>query len=92
MSNEIKKGDRVRSFDFANGEYGRDLEGERACYVEGTVIDLPTMAECKRYHIVVERRIFGGKEILDGEDSVFPPINGTRSWLGRLMDCVELIT
>jgi hypothetical protein len=35
---DIKIGDRVRSFDFAVGDYGRDLRGWSAAYVEGEVI------------------------------------------------------
>ena len=41
---QIKIGDRVRSFDFAIGEFGRELLGEanseRAAYVEGTVVSI----------------------------------------------------
>lgn len=87
---EIQVGSKVRSFDFES----RDLEGERACYVEGTVMEVGVVLEgCARYRIVVEKRVFGGK-VLTGpnvEKEVFPPVNGTVSWLGRPIDVVEVI-
>ena len=87
--NDVQVGNLVRSFDFES----RDLEGDRACYVEGFVIGLVEMEGCMRYHIVVERRVFGGK-VLTGpnvEKEVFPPVNGTASWLGRPIDVVEVL-
>ena len=91
----VKVGDRVRSFDFD----GRDIEGEAACYIEGTVESItdpkihPHFRDCARYAIRVTRRIFAG-ENRDGEGSnvgecVYPPLNGTQSWLGRTMAGVE---
>ena len=85
----IQVGSKVRSFDFES----RDLEGERACYVEGVVKAIGEVMEgCERYVIEVTRDVFGG------EDSdrrvgitVYPPINGTPSWLGGSTNCVELV-
>ena len=61
---DITIGSRVRSFDFAelNGSYGRDLTGERACYVEGEVIGFEEIEGCQRYRILVDRDIFAGEE------------------------------
>lgn len=92
---EIVIGSRVRSFDFP---HNRDVEGERACYVEGTVTAIGWMdvfPDCPRYEIRVERIVFGGEEIALNRDSrthVYPPANGTRSLLsGDLTDGVVLI-
>jgi len=95
MATEIQKisvNDKVRSFDFA----GRDLEGERACYIEGTVVAMGEVIEgCARYEIMVERQVFGGKE-LTGEHSlvghpVYPPLNGTPTWGDEVTGCVYRI-
>ncbi len=93
----IQVGDRVRSFDFAKSfddgaQFGRDLEGERACYVEGIVQDILEVEGCQRYRILVDRDVFGGKE----EDRrlgrwVSPPINGTLKSFGGVTDFVELV-
>jgi hypothetical protein len=85
----LEVGARVRSFDFP--DVARELEGERACYVEGVVEgvcrDFP---DCPRYAIKVDRQVFAGKETdhLVGEH-VFPPLNGTPTWLGGTTDAVE---
>ena len=93
----IQVGDRVRSFDFADTfedgtHYGRDLEGDRACYVEGEVVGFDNIEECDRYRILIERDVFGGKE----DDRrigrlVMPPINGTPTLFGRATNFVELV-
>lgn len=86
----IKVGDRVRSFDFDD----RDLEGERACYVEGRVEEIVESGWCQRYAIRVERRVFGGEEIAEGyEDMVYPPVNGTKFVLrGSVASGVERLS
>ena len=56
----ISVGDRVRSFDFP---YCRDLDGQRACFVEGRVVDFKELEGCQRYVIDVERCVFGGKAV-----------------------------
>tara|TARA_A100001037_G_C14961359_1_gene549516 strand:- start:285 stop:545 length:261 start_codon:yes stop_codon:yes gene_type:complete len=85
----IQVGDKVRSFDFANS---RDIDGERACYVEGRVEEFVTRQGCQRYRILVERCVFGGKEV-DGRAGtyVFPPVNGTPTPFGGLTCFVELV-
>ncbi len=94
----IQVGDRVRSFDFADTfedgtQYGRDLEGERACYVEGVVVGFDNIEGCDRYRILVDRDVFGGKD----DDRrigrlVTPPINGTPKLFGSGTDFVESIS
>jgi hypothetical protein len=94
----MKIGDKVRSFDFAenfDGEiFGRDLEGERAAYVEGKLVNIQVHPrfgyDC--YEILVERDVFGGKESdrRVGE-KVYPPVNGTSTMMGRVCDNVELV-
>ena len=83
---EIIPGTRVRSFDFD----GRDVEGERACFVEGTVVGFCELEGCTRYDIIVDRRVFGGEDCAlsaDGE-RVFPPVNGTPKLFGGVCDGV----
>lgn len=84
---EVKVGDRVRSFHFED----RSLEGERACYVEGVVLATGRFGfpDCDRYKIAVDREVFGGElvEVPDGH-MVYPPLNGTPTWHGRVMDGV----
>lgn len=85
----LELGSRVRSF----SHDGRDVEGERASFVEGVLEgvcrDFP---DCLRYAIKVDRHVSGGKESdrLVGEH-VFPPLNGTPSWLGGETSGVEKI-
>lgn len=91
---KIEKGSRVRSFDFPS----RDLEGERACYVEGTVVQVGRFPEFRRdhdrYKIRVEREVFGGEEHTDfqvGAAFVYPPVNGLMTWGNRYTDGVHKI-
>ncbi|MBK26124.1 MAG: hypothetical protein CME70_19155 [Halobacteriovorax sp.] len=90
---DIQIGNRVRSFDFAQDDgYGRDLSGERACYVEGEVIGFDHIEGCQRYRILVDRDVFGGKE----EDRrvgriVTPPVNGTPTWSDQTTNYVEVV-
>lgn len=70
----IRVGSRVRSFDFE----GRDLTGDRACYVEGEV----TGTQMGHYVVLATRDVFAGRESTTaGKGSrvgtlVTPPING----------------
>ena len=79
INTDLKTGDLVRSFDFRYGDGdGDDIEGERACYVEGLIEGIDTDGfECHRYIIRVTRRVFAGevRDIGPGE-RVYPPING----------------
>ena len=84
----IRRGDRVRSFDFDC----RDINGERACYIEGTVSTISIEAGCARYVIVVERAVFGGKEVpFDRPKAVYPPVNGTLKMFGGVTNHVQRI-
>ena len=86
----VQVGDRVRSFDFIQGDFGRDLEGERACYVEGVVEALVEREGCPRYEIRVELDIFGGDECNHRVGNlVYPPVNGTPHLFGGSCDNVE---
>jgi len=92
----IQVGDRVRSFDFA---HARDILGERACYVEGHVVEADhvmresTYGACPRYGILVDREVFGGEEVSNRRvgHHVYPPVNGTPKSLGDVTDFVELV-
>lgn len=79
----IAVGTLVRSFDFAH--VGKtDVEGPDACFVEGEVIGVSREGwDCPRYAIRPTRRVFAG-EVLSEErlETIFPPLNGTASWLG----------
>ena len=94
----IQVGDRVRSFDFAQGDFGRELYGERACYVEGVVESFVEREGCPRYEVRVEVDVFGGEE--SGQRAgkrnrvgnlVYPPVNGTPKLFGGVCDNVELV-
>jgi hypothetical protein len=86
---KITVGTRVRSFDFR----GRDLTGDRACYVEGTVEAITEVRGCPRYDVRVERHVFGGIPLPeeDRNERVYPPVNGTPTSFGRVSDGVEAI-
>jgi len=89
---EIQIGNRVRSFDFADGPDGRALEGESACYVEGVVMAIEEIRGCDRYKILVDRDVFSGKESDNRVgNEVFPPVNGTPTLISGNTDYVELI-
>lgn len=88
----IAVGDYVRSFDFPRPDgSGRDLTGDRACYVEGTVSMIGEIDGCNRYLIHVSRCVFGGKEIpkTQREPYVNPPVNGTLKLFGGICNGVE---
>ena len=89
----IQVGSKVRSFDFARGDGGRELEGERACYVEGIVEGFKEVEGCERYIVRVDRKVFGGEEedILGRFPYVYPPVNGTPKLFGGVCDGVELV-
>ena len=84
----IQIGTQVRSFDF---HYMRDLEGPRSCYMEGKVVGFEEVRGCQRYVIEVDRCISGGEEQGDFPATIYPPVNGTPTWMGRVTDGVEAI-
>lgn len=76
----IQVGDYVRSFDFP------DMRSD--CYVEGTVVAIGRHAEfsndCDRYTIMVQKAVIEGKVREDvSAGIVYPPVNGTPTWLGK---------
>lgn len=78
----VKVGDRVRSYDFPD---------RVDCYVEGVVEEIgafPEFPGCERYRIKVDRAVFEGKPNGHFADFVFPPVNGTRTSMGRVCDGV----
>ena len=85
---DITIGTKVRSFDFD----GRDLEGDRACYVEGKVVGFHKEEYgCERYIIEVDRQVFGGEEKTNFPPVVNPPVNGTPTLWGDTTHFVEAI-
>lgn len=85
MADEIKVGDRVRSYDF-------DIT--RQCYVEGVVEEITEPMEgCRRYKIRVERRTWEGEEEPLSDDPelryVYPPLNGLPKLFGGYTNGVE---
>ena len=88
---EIAIGSKVRSFDF---HYMRDLDGPRSCYMEGTVTGFEEVRGCMRYVIEVDRCIGRGKELPAQEypPTIYPPVNGTPTTMGRITDGVEVIS
>ena len=85
---EISIGTKVRSFDF---HYMRDLDGPRSCYMEGVVTGIEKIRGCDRYVIEVNRCVGGGKERDDFPSTIIPPVNGTKTTMGRVTDGVEVI-
>ena len=100
----IAAGSLVRSFDFPflfeDGRVaGLDLDGERTCYIEGTVIAIgEDHAEgCPRYRIRVHKQVYfcseaGALTERSGEDGweILPPLNGTPIW-GRDYGCFGVV-
>ena len=87
----VEVGHRVRSFDF---HYMRDLDGPRSCYMEGEVtaiVEHPHFGY-KCYEIQVDRVIAGGKERDEMPTTIYPPVNGTKTTMGRVTDGVEVIS
>ena len=71
----IQIGDAVRSYDH---------EGDDAMFVDGVVVALREVDGCTRYDIVVTRHVRDGVDNLRRAGAhVFPPLNGTQTWLGR---------
>jgi hypothetical protein len=90
---EIKIGDKVRSFDFPDREE-KPLTGPRACYLEGEVIGFETRGGCLRYVVRCTKRVFGGVELdpREWEDTHFmPPVNGTPTLFGSVTNGVEKV-
>jgi len=90
----IKIGDRVRSHDFP--ERLLPASTRKPCYAEGVVESITDPAthefrDCARYQIRVERRVFSGEEVTEFEPHVFPPVNGTVSWLGSPVNGVKRV-
>ena len=84
---DIIVGNRVRSFDF---HYYRELEGDRACYMEGEVtriVEHPHFGY-KCYEIQVDRCVSGGIERDSYPEVIYPPVNGTKTTMGRSTDGV----
>ena len=88
----IQVGSKVRSFDFARDGRGRQLEGERACYIEGVVEGFKHLEGCERYVIRVDRKVWAGEEVDNPyRGHVYPPVNGTPTSLGGVCNGVELV-
>ena len=103
MSEEIQVGDVVRSFDQygpVSDEVAADLTGEDACYVVGVVEGIrepgsgqrpSQLDDCSRYESRVVSRIVRGTPSPIGSSHVYPPLNGTESLMGTVMDGVKLV-
>lgn len=77
---DLVVGDRVRSYDFA---------GNFDCYVEGVVEAITDPIEgCPRYEIRVQCRVFNSQPVDPGAEHVYPPVNGTPTWSGKLTNLV----
>jgi hypothetical protein len=77
---DVMIGDKVRSFNHEN----RDVEGPRASYIEGKVLDFKLWRDgTTRYAIRVDRDVSRGVEVAFQAAEVFPPMNGTPTSLGR---------
>ena len=85
---EINIGNRVRSFDF---HYERSLNGPRSCYMEGVVTGFEKIQGCSRYVITVDRCVAGGEDQENFPETIYPPVNGTPTSMGRITDGVEVL-
>jgi hypothetical protein len=86
---EINVGDTVKSFDFP--ETTRDLDGKKACFVEGVVEEIGRLLDwqsCDVYKIKCTKKVFSGEEIEQHEEFYYVPVNGTNTWLGGKTDGV----
>ena len=88
----VEVGNHVRSFDF---HHMRDLDGPRSCYMEGyvsAIVEHPHYGY-KCYEIQISRVVTGGEEINDAgcPVTIYPPVNGTKTTMGRITDGVEVI-
>jgi hypothetical protein len=86
--NGVLIGDRVRSFDFQDH---KELEGARACYMEGQVTGIEMMEGCWRYKIEVRKCVSRGEVREDYPSVIYPPLNGTPRLLGGECNGVEKI-
>lgn len=84
--NELRPGDRVRSFDFGNPPVSLRLtSGPWACFVEGVIEKIGRFPEvgpssCDHYKIRIERCVFKGQEVEDHPPYAYPPVNGVPIW------------
>jgi hypothetical protein len=94
MANEITVGSKVRSYDSQYPER-QQVTGEFANYVEGTVTGTREIEGCTRYEILVERDLHRGVEVTGKHSrcgaAVYPPVNGTRTLFGEVLNGVEVI-
>jgi hypothetical protein len=94
---EIKIGDKVRSFDFPDRfetAAEQPLTGPRACFVEGIVEGFTERGGCNRYVVKATKRVFGGVELdpVEWEDTHFiPVVNGTPTLFGGVTSFVVKI-
>lgn len=92
-ADEIQVGDTVRSYDFPDD----DREDAKGCYAEGVVEKIDHFAfdgrECLRYQIAVQRRFWQGKpDTSAGRATIYPPVNGSKSWLGKVYNGVVKVS
>lgn len=81
----IKRGDKVKSYDFPDNLL-YDLERAERNYVVGTVTDIVEKEDCAHYKILVEYRVCSGEkqETPTGQLLfVYPPVNGTPTSMGH---------
>lgn len=89
----IQVGDLVRSLDFPHD----DRPDAQGCYVEGVVEAIGKQPfdgyEVERYTIRVTRRMWQGKpDKPPFPHVVYPPVNGSASWLGHVYSGVIKVT
>jgi hypothetical protein len=81
----IKKGDKVKSYDFP-GNLESDPERAELNYVVGTVTGIVKIYDCRHYKILVEYQMVNGdkRETPIGQILFdYPLVNGTMTSLGR---------
>ena len=95
MYKHFKIGDHVRSFDFdTSGGQNRELTGPNASFTEGRVIDIVDQTGLPCYKILVDRRVYFGKECRVREGELhWPPVNGLhdnlKKWPSNSVELIE---
>lgn len=77
---EIRVGDRVRSYDFPE---------RRDCYVEGKVAAIKEHHGCQQYLIQADKSVWRGEQVTFTNEWVYAPVNGTPTTMGRTTNGVE---
>ncbi len=93
----VNVGDRVRSWDQPDCRTGPHAHGIIGTVLAVSVRSVPMengqeyTFDCPRYAIMVEKYFDeNGETLVDKQHIVYPPMNGTPTWMGNICNGVEL--